>query len=167
MEFRLLISWPDNKEISLNYTAEPNIITQVLKYKSGRQKIRSREMASSGRFSQPFLALKTEEEVTSQGMHVALKFRKTEDMDSSLVPTSGIQTFLFKAKKFVVVCYSCKIKTSVEMLCGTLDFLEAASHFKKSWHGRQYLSVVMHLLNNSHVSQYTTMASQSSPIIRY
>ena len=110
MEFRLLISWPDNKETSLNYTAEPNIITQVLKYKSGRQKIRSREMASSGRFSQPFLALKTEEEVTSQGMHVALKFRKTEEMDSSLVPPSGIQTFLFKAKKFVVVCYSCKLK---------------------------------------------------------
>ena len=52
-----------------------------------------REMASSGRFSQPFLALKMEEEVTSQGMHVALKSRKTEEMDSSLLPPAGIQTF--------------------------------------------------------------------------
>lgn len=38
-----------------------------------------------------------EEEVTSQGMHVALKSRKTEEMDSPLVPPAGIQTLLFKA----------------------------------------------------------------------
>lgn len=70
-------------------------------------------MASSGRFSQPFLALKMEEEVTSQGMHVALKSRKPEERPwclSSLVPPAGIQTLLFKAREFVVVYYCCKLK---------------------------------------------------------
>ena len=67
-------------------------------------------MVSSRRFSQLFLALKMEGEVTSQGMHVALKSRKTEEMDSPMVPPAGIQTLLFKARKFVAVCYSCKLK---------------------------------------------------------
>jgi len=57
-ELRLLIRWPVDGEIFLDYPRGPNIITKTLKYWRGKQRSQS-DVQWEG-FSWPLLALKTE-----------------------------------------------------------------------------------------------------------